>query len=192
MDLCFLHMFIIFPVLGDFSIPITMPKLCWTVILSSTCPNVDTFRVRLWTLWMSPFFFPFGSIWQEQKKGRKFVKVVYVVLESQYQSAMTTAIRQINKTPGPVCMECVGYLLEDCGRFFMNVTYQSQNIRYWIYKDDMIVMYTVMPTPDEWPPSTPLEGQQDMQHWKSHFFDPTHWKACPQGFINRGEAGVYY
>ena len=26
---------------------------------------------------------------------------------------MTTAIRQINKTPGPVCMECVGYLLED-------------------------------------------------------------------------------
>ena len=26
--------------------------------------------------------------------------------------AMTTAIRQINKTPGPVCMECVGYLLE--------------------------------------------------------------------------------
>ena len=27
--------------------------------------------------------------------------------------AMTTAIRQINKTPGPVCMECVGYLLEE-------------------------------------------------------------------------------
>lgn len=26
---------------------------------------------------------------------------------------MTTAIRQINKTPGPVCMECVGYLLEE-------------------------------------------------------------------------------
>lgn len=50
---------------------------------------------------------------EEQRKGRKFVKVVYVVLESQYQSAMTTAIRQINKTPGPVCMECVGYLLEE-------------------------------------------------------------------------------
>lgn len=50
---------------------------------------------------------------EEQRKGRQFMKVVYVVLESQYQSAMTTAIRQINKTPGPVCMECVGYLLEE-------------------------------------------------------------------------------
>ncbi|CAJ1334906.1 unnamed protein product [Effrenium voratum] len=50
---------------------------------------------------------------EAQQKGRKYVKVVYVVLESQYQSAMTTAIKQINKTPGPVCMECVGYLLEE-------------------------------------------------------------------------------
>ena len=50
---------------------------------------------------------------EAQRQGRKYVKVVYVVLESQYQSAMTTAIRQINKSPGPVCMECVGYLLEE-------------------------------------------------------------------------------
>ena len=49
----------------------------------------------------------------KQREGRACVKVVYVVLESQYQSAMTAAIRQINKSPGPVCMECVGYLLEE-------------------------------------------------------------------------------
>eukprot|EP00401_Gymnodinium_catenatum_P071441 CAMPEP_0117588018 /NCGR_PEP_ID=MMETSP0784-20121206/69627_1 /TAXON_ID=39447 /ORGANISM="" /LENGTH=1485 /DNA_ID=CAMNT_0005389349 /DNA_START=144 /DNA_END=4601 /DNA_ORIENTATION=+ len=48
-----------------------------------------------------------------QREGRQLVKVVYVVLESQYQSAMTAAVRQLNKSPGPICAECVGYLLEE-------------------------------------------------------------------------------
>lgn len=40
---------------------------------------------------------------------------VYIFRTGDIESskAMTTAIKQINKTPGPVCMECVGYLLED-------------------------------------------------------------------------------
>eukprot|EP00931_Biecheleriopsis_adriatica_P051723 TRINITY_DN3002_c0_g1_i3.p1 TRINITY_DN3002_c0_g1~~TRINITY_DN3002_c0_g1_i3.p1 ORF type:complete len:1457 (+),score=397.90 TRINITY_DN3002_c0_g1_i3:86-4456(+) len=50
---------------------------------------------------------------EEQRKGRQLVKVVYVVLESQYQASMTTAVRQINKSRGPICVECVGYLLEE-------------------------------------------------------------------------------
>merc|ERR1719149_291820 len=51
---------------------------------------------------------------EAQRKGRKLVKVTYVVLESQYQSSMSTAVRQINKDgSSPICVECVGYLLEE-------------------------------------------------------------------------------
>eukprot|EP00930_Biecheleria_cincta_P083275 TRINITY_DN72881_c0_g1_i1.p1 TRINITY_DN72881_c0_g1~~TRINITY_DN72881_c0_g1_i1.p1 ORF type:complete len:1488 (-),score=365.15 TRINITY_DN72881_c0_g1_i1:600-5000(-) len=50
---------------------------------------------------------------EEQREGRQLVKVVYVVLESQYQASMTSAVRQINKNPGQICVECVGYLLEE-------------------------------------------------------------------------------
>lgn len=50
---------------------------------------------------------------EEQREGRQLVKVVYVVLESQYQASMTTAVRTINKNPGQICVECVGYLLEE-------------------------------------------------------------------------------
>mmetsp|Transcript_46824 Transcript_46824/g.104925 ORF Transcript_46824/g.104925 Transcript_46824/m.104925 type:complete len:1471 (-) Transcript_46824:11-4423(-) len=49
----------------------------------------------------------------KQREGREVVKVVYVVLESQYQASMTTAVKQINKAKGPFCVECVGYLLEE-------------------------------------------------------------------------------
>eukprot|EP00954_Amorphochlora_amoebiformis_P028791 1392228-Amorphochlora_amoeboformis.AAC.1 len=47
------------------------------------------------------------------EKGRKKFKVVYVVLESQYQSSMTAACRNINKNQDGVCVETVGYLLEE-------------------------------------------------------------------------------
>jgi len=50
---------------------------------------------------------------EQQREGRRLVKVVYVVLESQYQASMSSAVHQINKSGGGVCVECVGYLLEE-------------------------------------------------------------------------------
>eukprot|EP00929_Paragymnodinium_shiwhaense_P075372 TRINITY_DN3852_c0_g1_i1.p1 TRINITY_DN3852_c0_g1~~TRINITY_DN3852_c0_g1_i1.p1 ORF type:complete len:1473 (+),score=434.92 TRINITY_DN3852_c0_g1_i1:77-4495(+) len=46
-------------------------------------------------------------------QGRTKIKVVYVVLESQYQSSMTAAVRQINKNSSAIAVECVGYLMEE-------------------------------------------------------------------------------
>ncbi|KAJ8601073.1 hypothetical protein CTAYLR_009728 [Chrysophaeum taylorii] len=40
-------------------------------------------------------------------------KVVYVVLESQYQASMTAAVKAINDGRSGVTCECVGYLLEE-------------------------------------------------------------------------------
>ena len=37
------------------------------------------------------------------KRGRTCVKVVYVVLEAQYQSALTAAVKHINKSNDKVC-----------------------------------------------------------------------------------------
>ncbi|EIE24949.1 magnesium chelatase subunit H [Coccomyxa subellipsoidea C-169] len=45
--------------------------------------------------------------------GRTKLKVVYVVLEAQYQSALSAAVRNINATRDKVCVEIVGYLLEE-------------------------------------------------------------------------------
>lgn len=49
----------------------------------------------------------------ESTNGRKKFKIVYVVLESQYQSAMTVASKRINAAQENVCVETVGYLLEE-------------------------------------------------------------------------------
>lgn len=46
-------------------------------------------------------------------KGRTKIKLVYVVLEAQYQSALTQSIKNINATRDNVCVEIVGYLLEE-------------------------------------------------------------------------------
>eukprot|EP00210_Caulerpa_lentillifera_P005048 g4821.t1 len=48
-----------------------------------------------------------------EPNGRVVVRVVYTVLEAQYQSALSAAIRQINSTNDTVCFEVVGYLLEE-------------------------------------------------------------------------------
>ncbi|CAN0150555.1 unnamed protein product, partial [Phaeothamnion confervicola] len=40
-------------------------------------------------------------------------QVTYVVLESQYQSSLTKACQTINANRDDVCVECVGYLLEE-------------------------------------------------------------------------------
>lgn len=45
--------------------------------------------------------------------ARKRVRIVYVVLESQYQSSMTAAANKINQSNPDVSMEVSGYLLEE-------------------------------------------------------------------------------
>jgi len=45
--------------------------------------------------------------------GRAKFKVVYVVLESQYQASMSKAAQKINDQQKNVCVEVVGYLLEE-------------------------------------------------------------------------------
>lgn len=45
--------------------------------------------------------------------GRAFLKVVYVVLESQYQSALSQAVRQINEHNPTLAIEISGYLIEE-------------------------------------------------------------------------------
>jgi len=46
-------------------------------------------------------------------RGRPVVKIVYVVLEAQYQSSLTDAVASINKKSDDFCVEMVGYLLEE-------------------------------------------------------------------------------
>eukprot|EP00218_Dolichomastix_sp_CCMP3274_P016391 CAMPEP_0170142762 /NCGR_PEP_ID=MMETSP0033_2-20121228/8402_1 /TAXON_ID=195969 /ORGANISM="Dolichomastix tenuilepis, Strain CCMP3274" /LENGTH=1405 /DNA_ID=CAMNT_0010379135 /DNA_START=15 /DNA_END=4232 /DNA_ORIENTATION=- len=45
--------------------------------------------------------------------GRTVVKVVYVVLEAQYQSSLSAAVRQLNGNNDDVCFQVSGYLLEE-------------------------------------------------------------------------------
>lgn len=49
----------------------------------------------------------------ENPGDRPKMKVVYVVLESQYQSSMTAAVKRINAGSENMAVECVGYLLEE-------------------------------------------------------------------------------
>ncbi len=46
-------------------------------------------------------------------RGRNLIKVVYVVLESQYQSALSQAVRKINAQHPNVAIEISGYLIEE-------------------------------------------------------------------------------
>ncbi|AFZ13270.1 cobaltochelatase CobN subunit [Crinalium epipsammum PCC 9333] len=46
-------------------------------------------------------------------RGRSLLKVVYVVLEPQYQSALSAAVRSINKNHPQMAIEISGYLLEE-------------------------------------------------------------------------------
>ncbi|MEM1310022.1 MAG: DUF3479 domain-containing protein, partial [Cyanobacteria bacterium P01_H01_bin.153] len=49
----------------------------------------------------------------DELNGRSLVKVVYVVLEPQYQSALSSAIRSINADNAEVAFEVSGYLIEE-------------------------------------------------------------------------------
>ena len=46
-------------------------------------------------------------------KGRSLLKVVYIVLEAQYQSALSTAVRSINEKNPNLAIEISGYLIEE-------------------------------------------------------------------------------
>ncbi|MDJ0615393.1 MAG: magnesium chelatase subunit H [Calothrix sp. MO_192.B10] len=46
-------------------------------------------------------------------RGRHLLKVVYVVLESQYQSALSQAVRTINQNNPDLAIEISGYLIEE-------------------------------------------------------------------------------
>ncbi|MBX9255539.1 magnesium chelatase subunit H [Desmonostoc muscorum CCALA 125] len=46
-------------------------------------------------------------------RGRNLIKVVYVVLESQYQSALSQAVRSINALHQELAIEISGYLIEE-------------------------------------------------------------------------------
>ncbi|MEB3216254.1 MAG: magnesium chelatase subunit H, partial [Nostocales cyanobacterium 94392] len=46
-------------------------------------------------------------------RGRNLIKVVYVVLESQYQSSLSQAVREINANHPSVAIEISGYLIEE-------------------------------------------------------------------------------
>ena len=49
----------------------------------------------------------------EAINGRERVRVVYVVLEPQYQSTISQAVRSINKNNPKVAIEISGYLIEE-------------------------------------------------------------------------------
>jgi magnesium chelatase subunit H len=49
----------------------------------------------------------------ENLEGRNLIKVVYVVLESQYQSALSQAVRAINANNPNLAIEISGYLIEE-------------------------------------------------------------------------------
>jgi len=49
----------------------------------------------------------------DDPNGRAVFRVVYVVLESQYQSSLTAACKRINAMQPDVCIECSGYILEE-------------------------------------------------------------------------------
>ena len=49
----------------------------------------------------------------EDINGRDLLKVVYVVLESQYQSALSAAVRKINKDNPNLAIQVSGYLIEE-------------------------------------------------------------------------------
>ncbi len=49
----------------------------------------------------------------ESLQGRSLIKVVYIVLESQYQSALSGAVRAINANNPDVAVDIRGYLIEE-------------------------------------------------------------------------------
>ena len=49
----------------------------------------------------------------ENHKHKAVMKAVYVVLEPQYQNALTQAAKSLNSQNGPIGIELNGYLIEE-------------------------------------------------------------------------------
>ncbi|MGK7898134.1 MAG: DUF3479 domain-containing protein, partial [Xenococcus sp. (in: cyanobacteria)] len=49
----------------------------------------------------------------ENLNGRRLLKVVYVVLEPQYQSSLSSAVKAINESHPNLAIEISGYLIEE-------------------------------------------------------------------------------
>lgn len=49
----------------------------------------------------------------ENKNNLPTVKIVYVVLEAQYQSSLSSAVQSLNQTSSFASFEVVGYLVEE-------------------------------------------------------------------------------
>ncbi|KAH7291092.1 hypothetical protein KP509_29G000200 [Ceratopteris richardii] len=62
-----------------------------------------------------------------KNQGATVVKIVYVVLEAQYQSSLSAAVRSLNSSNETVNFELVGYLLEEL----------RDNSNYEMFKADM-------------------------------------------------------
>ena len=77
-----------------------------------TGPNYTLLRRRTKTLTSTSHRYQAAK--ENPTGARAPLKVVYVVLESQYQSSMSAAVKAINdnENSGVAC-ECVGYLLEE-------------------------------------------------------------------------------
>jgi magnesium chelatase subunit H len=63
----------------------------------------------------------------ENVNGRKVIKVVYVVLEAQYQSSLTAAAKKLNAENPQLCFEVSGYLIEEL----------RDPVNYQAFKDDV-------------------------------------------------------
>ena len=88
-----------------------------------------------------------------EANGRKVVKIVYVVLESQYQSSLSAAVKNINATNKNVCVQVSGYLLEELrnqdnlNNFKEDVTNANVFIGYLIFIEELAEKITEIVTP---------------------------------------------
>ncbi|GBG64101.1 hypothetical protein CBR_g40549 [Chara braunii] len=89
-----------------------------TLSLTSQVPKNGTGNRRATTMIMGNGLFTqtrpdVRRIIPDNTRGRPVVKVVYVVLEAQYQSALSAAVRNIDKNRSDIAVEVVGYLVEE-------------------------------------------------------------------------------
>lgn len=80
-----------------FFIPIEQPFIRFFLFAGGGFTNVDPESRRI----------------VPETNGRTKIKIVYVVLEAQYQASLAAAVKNINAKRDNICVEIVGYLLEE-------------------------------------------------------------------------------
>ena len=93
----------------------------------------------------------------ETINGRSLLKVVYVVLEPQYQSSISAAVRNINSNNSKIAIEVSGYLIEELRdpenykQFQKDVEQANLFIASLIFIEDLAdkVVETVLPFRDK-------------------------------------------